>query len=302
MRLNIGETEVRINITSVIMPVFMLIAGLMEEYAAAFLSMLAHELSHLAAASICGAKAGIINISVLGFSAVIRDGNCSRKEQILIYSSGPVFNLLVFAAAALADHLIRGDQKVLRLLSASNLFLALFNLLPVLPLDGGRLILGLLAEDMGIMAAGRLLRKLAWFISVPAGLLGIYQFCISSFNISLMVTALYIMIISMTGRLESALMNIRQLVYRKSRLMKKGMYPARDIVVLKRAKLSESLKSMDFDRFHIIYVLDDNLRIIGLFTENEIIDVLTGSSDDLTFGQLVELRRSDPDKDLITGK
>lgn len=302
MRLNIGDTEVRINITSVMMPVFMLIAGLLKEYAAAFLSMLAHELSHLAAARICGAKTGIFSISVLGFSAVIHDGDCSRKEQIFIYSSGPVFNLLVFAAAALADHMIQGDQKVLRLLAASNLFLAIFNLLPVLPLDGGRLMLGLLAEDMGLMAAGRILRRLAWFISVPIVFLGIYQLCISWFNISLIIIALYIIIMSMTGRLESALMNIRQLVYRKSRLMKKGIYPARDIVTMKGTKLSESLKSMDFDRFHIIYVLDDDLRIIGVFTENEIIDILAGTNHDMTFGQLVELRRSAHDVDLITRK
>lgn len=45
---------------------------------------------------------------------------------------------------------------------------------------------------------------------------------------------------------------------------------------------------MDFDRFHIIYVLDDELNIIGMFTEKEIIDALTGSNDDMTFEHLIK--------------
>ncbi len=293
MRLNIGDTEIRVNITSVIMPAFMLIAGFLTEYAAAFLSMLAHELSHLAAARICGVKTGTFNISILGFSVGIRDGGCTRKEQLFIYSAGPVFNLLIFAAAIFADRLMQGDQKMLRFLSASNLFLALFNLLPVLPLDGGRLMLGLLAEDIGLLSAGRILRKLASFFSAAIVLVGAYQLYISSFNVSLIIIGLYIMIMSMTGRMESALMNIRQIVYRRSKLLKRGVYPARDLVVMKSMKLSESLKNMDFDRFHIIYVLDDDLHIIGLFTENEVMDTLAGSCDDMTFGQLVDSKRSD---------
>jgi stage IV sporulation protein FB len=98
---------------------------------------------------------------------------------------------------------------------------------------------------------------------------------------------------SITGRMESALMNIRQIVYRRSRLIKKGVYPARDLVVMKSVKLGDSLKSMDFDRFHIVYVLDDDLHILGLLTESEIMDALAANCDDITFGQLLYARLAD---------
>ncbi len=293
MRLSIGGTEIRINITAVIMPAFMLVAGLMTEYAAAFFSMLMHELSHLAAARICGIRSCAFSISILGFSADIQDGSCSRRERLFIYAAGPVFNLLVFSAAAVSGRILPGDQEFLRLLSAANLILALFNLLPVLPLDGGRFVLGLLAEGTGLMAAGRILHRLALFFSVSIIFIGAYQLYISSFNISLIVIGLYIMTTSITGRMESALMNIRQIVYRRSRLIKKGVYPARDLVVMKSVKLGDSLKSMDFDRFHIVYVLDDDLHILGLLTESEIMDALAANCDDITFGQLLYARLAD---------
>lgn len=288
MRLVIGKTELHIHVTAAIMPVFMLMAGLAAEYAAAFFSMLLHELSHVFAARICGVKTGTVSVTVLGFSAVIPDGGCSRSEKLFICLAGPAFNIALFAASLLLEHLIPGDQYFLRQLSASNIFLALINLLPALPLDGGRLALVLMSGNKGMLAAGRVLRGLAAAVAAVIVIAGGYQLYASSYNASLIIIGLYIMLITMTGRVEGALMNIRQLIYRKSRLLKKGIYPARDLVVVKSTRLGDLLKSMDFDRFHIIYVLDDSLRIAGVFTESQIIDALAGGTEDMTFEDLME--------------
>lgn len=288
MKLVIGETKIKINITAAIMPVFMLIAGLEAEYAAAFLSITLHELGHIMAARACGIKAGMISVTALGFSAAVPDAGCSRGERIMICSAGPAFNLLFFLVVLLADHMIPGEQGFLRLLSASSLFLAFINLLPALPLDGGRLILELLSGNIGMLAAGRAMRVLAWLISTIIVIAGGYQLYASSYNASLIIIGLYIMITAMTGKVESALMNMKQIICRKSRLLKKGIYPARDLVVLKNTRLSDTLKSMDFDRFHIVHVLDDALNIIGVFTETEIIDALISNNDDMTFERLIK--------------
>lgn len=288
MRLVIGKTELHIHVTAAIMPVFMLMAGLAAEYAAAFFSMLLHELSHVFAARICGVKTGTVSVTVLGFSAVIPDGGCSRSEKLFICLAGPAFNIALFAASLLLEHLIPGDQYFLRQLSASNLFLALMNLLPALPLDGGRLVLMLLAGNIGMLAAGRVMRGLAAAVSAIIVIAGGYQLYSSPYNASLIIIGLYIMLATMTGRAEGALMNMRQILYRRSRLLRKGIYPARDLVVMKTARLGDTLKNMDFDRFHIIYVLDDSLRIAGVFTESEIIDALAGGPEDMTFEDLME--------------
>lgn len=288
MRLVIGKTELHIHVTAAIMPVFMLMAGLAAEYAAAFFSMLLHELSHVFAARICGVKAGSVSVTILGFSAVLPDGGCSRLEKLLICLAGPAFNLALFAVSLLLGRLVPGDPYFLRLLSASNLFFALMNLLPALPLDGGRLVLMLLAGNIGMLAAGRVMRGLAAAVSAIIVIAGGYQLYSSPYNASLIIIGLYIMLATMTGRAEGALMNMRQILYRRSRLLRKGIYPARDLVVVKSTRLGDLLKSMDFDRFHIIYVLDDSLRIAGVFTESEIIDALAGGPEDMTFEDLME--------------
>jgi len=40
---------------------------------------------------------------------------------------------------------------------------------------------------------------------------------------------------------------------------------------------------MDFDRFHIIYVVNENMRVVRVFTEQEIIDYIMKYNADISF-------------------
>ena len=292
MRLKPAGTEIRISATVLIMPALMLIAGFFSEYTVIFFSMLLHEAGHIAAAGICGIKTDAVSVSVLGFSAKIPISRCGKKELIFIYSAGPALNLLIFLAAFILEHMLAGEREYLTLLSVSNLLMGLFNLLPVIPLDGGRLMYELLSGGIGSNAAGRAVRLLAWAVSSLMIGAGVYQLFITTYNASLIIIGLYIIITLRTARLESALMGIREIIYRRSRLVRRGIYPARDLVVMRDTLLRESIKNMDFDRFHIIYVLDDDLHIIGTYTENEIMDGLAQYNEEMTFGQFVDSQKN----------
>ena len=83
-------------------------------------------------------------------------------------------------------------------------------------------------------------------------------------------------------------MNIKNFVFRRSRVVKKGIYPAREIVAMKNVKLSEVIKAMDYaNMFHLVNVLDDDLRVIKVMTEQEILDALMVNNMDTTLDKLV---------------
>ena len=84
-------------------------------------------------------------------------------------------------------------------------------------------------------------------------------------------------------------MNIKQLLYRRQRLINKGIYQARDLVVLKEMRLSGVIKALDYDRFHFIYLLDDDLKLLRIITENEIIEGMLKQPEDMTFEELLNL-------------
>ncbi len=88
-----------------------------------------------------------------------------RRGMMIVAAAGPAMNFALAWIAAVLLHLTPGlpealgdlPDEFLQLFILSNLVLGLFNLLPIPPLDGGRIIVGLLPERAA-MAWARLER------------------------------------------------------------------------------------------------------------------------------------------------
>lgn len=102
---------------------------------------LVHELGHLAAIYLSGASLRRLRFSAAG--PVIEYGGVkNQKQEAGIIAAGPVSGLLFAAGCALSGSRYFGYVGAIALLSS------LFNLLPVVPMDGGRLAQLLLEEVM----------------------------------------------------------------------------------------------------------------------------------------------------------
>lgn len=266
----------------------LLVTGFGAEYLIAFASIAAHELGHIAAARARGCRLERVSLTPVGFSVVIDEKGLSRHDLFFVFSAGPAVNLLLAVLSYIGAGLFQSPASMLKFFFLSNISLTVFNLIPAIPLDGGRILRELLAGRMGYISAGKNLRILAFVLSAAFIVLGAYQMGYSRINFSLLLIGIYIMVLLFMGKMEGALMNIKQIVYRRSRLLKKGIYSARDLVAMKSTPVNEILKNMDFDSFHFVFVLDENLKLIGFFNENEIIEGLLDNNADITFGELLK--------------
>jgi Zn-dependent protease len=106
------------------------------------LCVLAHELGHTAVSLALGNPVRRVVIFLLGgVSEIERDPERARDE-FLVALAGPLVSLALAGAGALGYQYLRHDTMpgvLVALLFWSNLVVAIFNLLPGLPLDGGRL-------------------------------------------------------------------------------------------------------------------------------------------------------------------
>lgn len=136
------------------------------KYAAVFFCAFLHELAHFCAALLCGVRSERIFIAPYGFELRIKEAPAGA--EIFIYAAGPLLSLILCVL-----FYISGSAFLFR----ANAVLFAFNMLPALPLDGGRLARIVLWKNAGVYRGNRILR----FLSISSALcLGITGICISS--------------------------------------------------------------------------------------------------------------------------
>ena len=120
-------------------------------YAVAFLfavllyvSVLLHELAHCVVAKMFGLPVRKITLYLLGGVSEIEKEAQTPGREFLVAAAGPFLSLALAGGGLLADlFLVTGDgiaQVLILQLWVANLIVGVFNLLPGLPLDGGRML------------------------------------------------------------------------------------------------------------------------------------------------------------------
>jgi Zn-dependent protease len=107
------------------------------------LCVLAHELGHVAVTLALGKSVRRVVIFLLGGVSEIEQDVKRPRDEFLVAIAGPLVSLVVAGLAALGYRFVPHNtvgSVLLALLTWSNLVVAVFNLLPGLPLDGGRVL------------------------------------------------------------------------------------------------------------------------------------------------------------------
>ena len=118
-------------------------------------ALAAHEIAHAIVARRCGVQVRSVTLWAMGGIAELAGEPPTARADLQIAIAGPVTSLaagLVFGGAAILDRSWHGPAVVtamLAWLSMMNVALAVFNLLPGAPLDGGRILRGLLWKRYG---------------------------------------------------------------------------------------------------------------------------------------------------------
>ena len=139
-----------------------------------FASVIAHEFSHALVARRLGIPIGNITLFLFGGVASILREPGTPGDEAKMAAAGPLASLVlsaIFAGLSLgADRLNWGWVTTLfTLVASANLVLALFNLLPAFPSDGGRLLRSALWRMLGSQA--RATAAASTVSAVVAGLL-----------------------------------------------------------------------------------------------------------------------------------
>jgi len=145
-----------------------------------FASVLAHELGHSFAAIAQGIEVKSITLFIFGGLAMLGKESETPEQSFLVAIAGPVVSLLLFGlftAVGISVTLAGPIAAIVGLLAQINLVLALFNMIPGLPLDGGNVLKAIVWKitgnpNKGILFASRVGQFFGW-LAVIVGLLAV---------------------------------------------------------------------------------------------------------------------------------
>ena len=139
--------------------------------ASALPAVTAHEAGHVLVMRLFGARAHKLELSVSGLS-LDYIGELGPKGTWLTAAAGPVFGIAyAFIAARLG---MLWDSEPLLMSAGFSLILSAFNLLPALPLDGGRVLRFFLSCSRGEAYSKRALERAGLIISFLLLCIGFY--------------------------------------------------------------------------------------------------------------------------------
>src|SRR6516225_5563871 len=148
-----------------------------------FACVVAHEFGHIFTARAFGVATPDVTLLPIGGVARLERIPEEPYEEFLVAIAGPLVNVAIAVALILiaGARVNAGDlyavesphTSMIDRLAAVNLFLAVFNMIPAFPMDGGRVLRALLATRLGYVRATEVAAVIGQFVAFALGFIGL---------------------------------------------------------------------------------------------------------------------------------
>jgi len=262
-----------------------------------FFGVLLHEFGHSLVAMRYGLEIESITLWLLGGVASFREMPEDWHKEFNIAIAGPVVSVLVGVVSYIAFTLTPASlgplQFVLGYLALMNVTLAVFNMLPGFPMDGGRVLRALLARKRPHAQATQLAAEVGKIFAFLLGMVGLF-----AFSPLFILLAFFIYIAASGEAQQSTLKAAFQGV-----TVQDIMTPDEELHVVEEGTTVAELLGRMFTERHTGYpVVDTRGELVGMVTLDDARTIKEVERDAYRVEEVMErdVRSIAPDADAIT--
>ena len=242
-----------------------------------------HETAHILTAKKCGVKIDAVEILPFGITMrVSKECITNTSDEIKISLAGPLSN---FLTAYLVYGFYGGEYK--EYIIITSLAMGIFNILPALPLDGGRIMRAIFVKKAGHIWATTIALKITRILSILIALSGIYILYKTGFNFSFLIIGGFLIANLTEERKKANMIIMKDILFSRKKLSEKGVESAEVLVAEINESAKKILERLSYDRYYFVNVVDSRMEVIKTLTETEIIENMAVYGMNITFKKIV---------------
>ena len=243
---------------------------------------LLHECGHAFAAAKIGYR--LNRIVLMPYGALVKgdiDG-VSLKDEIFIALAGPLVNAACAVLFVALWWCFPDTYPYTDVAAYSSAAIALVNLIPAWPLDGGRILYCAIAKAKGEKLAGRIARGAGLFFGIVLFAMFVYG-CFVQVNFTMLFFSLFLL----AGAVGGKNCSYDRIRYDYAKEMRRGMEIKR-VAVVKDCKIKRLLSFMERGKYLEITVYDEDGRFFGEITQGELVKILETAELYAPVGEFVQ--------------
>ena len=255
-----------------------------------FLVVLWHECWHVIVAKYNGLKVREIELLPYGGVAKIEGlvGKGSNLEA-KVALAGPISNFVL--ASLITAGLYWGwfYHPFAYFIFMYNILIGLFNLLPVLPLDGGRILRGYLSNYWGVILTTTWIARLGQLIAVTmivSGAIGLY-FGLVTFH--LIIIAIFLWWGAQREKEQAFYHHWLNIIAKKQTNLQEKVLPGFTLIARPDLPIKELFAKLSPTKYNMITVIDSAGDSQGVISEEKLITLIDSGNYDQTVGQLLKV-------------
>ncbi|AKL95100.1 peptidase M50 [Clostridium aceticum] len=251
-----------------------------------------HELAH----SLTSIHYGIDveEIELFPFGGVAKANNYLEMDpfkEMVIAIVGPMSNFIMMFVMIVLQSYIALQMELVHFFILSNLTIGLFNMLPILPLDGGRILRAYISSKIGLKRGTKAAIRISKVLTIFLFLTGIHFGIRAQENLFLCGVAVFLYIKANKEKEMMTYTSIYQIVTKKKQLLEKGIMDVKYLTALESIDLRKTVQEFSTWKYHLVTVINTKGKVLGSLSESEILDAMIKYNHRITLGDLIELKK-----------